>query len=99
MFGHGHFPALRRDLGHKIIHRRHGDSIHRARGGDSCKTACSARGCWSRRGRRAVRKARKVRQLLLLPDERKIPYRAAADLVEFTVPRLETFRMLAVDIA
>lgn len=40
---------------------------------------------------------RKPRQLLLLPDERKIPYRVVGDMLEFTVPRLETFRMLALD--
>lgn len=40
---------------------------------------------------------RKPRQLLMLPDEKKIPFRTLGDLVEFTVPRLETFRMLALD--
>ncbi len=42
---------------------------------------------------------RKPRQLLLLPEEKKLPYRVTGNLVEFTVPRLETFRMLALDFA
>ncbi len=42
---------------------------------------------------------RKPRQLLLLPEETKIPFRTSGDLVEFTLPRLETFRMLALDFA
>ena len=42
---------------------------------------------------------RKPRQLLVLPEEKKLPLRASGDLIEFTVPRLETFRMLALDFA
>lgn len=42
---------------------------------------------------------RKPRQLLLLPEEKKLSYRAAGDAIEFTLPRLETFRMLALDFA
>jgi hypothetical protein len=41
----------------------------------------------------------RVRQLLLLPDGKKLNFQKAGDSVEFTVPRLETFQMLALDYA
>jgi len=38
-----------------------------------------------------------VKKLLLLPDEGKIEFKTSGGYAEFTIPRLETFRMLALD--
>jgi hypothetical protein len=40
---------------------------------------------------------RKVKRLVLLPEEKELPYRKRGDFVEFCAPQLETFLMFALD--
>jgi len=40
---------------------------------------------------------RQVRRVLVVPEERELPHAVSGAYVEFAAPRLETFRMLAVD--
>ena len=38
-----------------------------------------------------------AKRLLLLPEEKPLPYEKNLDLVELSVPRLETFHMLSLE--